>query len=173
MLTAIAFALSTLAYTIPGLQACQVVAVQMLDDVDSSDANPGDFFRFQTINAVTVGDKVVIPARTMGYGIVVIAEAASSGSRPGTLVLEPRYLVLPNGEHLGVVLNHNTSELQTSGQSGSAPGYLGSIPFVGAAAGIFNFFHHGRNVEVKKGTEFTVFPSELPETEKCQQNPQL
>jgi hypothetical protein len=147
----------------------------MVDSVDSGTAQPGDFFRFQTINAVTVGNKIVIPARTMGFGIVVIASAAGAASRPGTLVLEPRYLVLPSGEHLGVVLNHNTSSLQASGQSGGAPGYLGAIPMpgIGAAIGIFNFFHHGRNIEVKKGTEFTIFPSDTPSTERCQEHPEL
>lgn len=158
---------------IPGLNECTVVAVQMLDDVDSATASPGDFFRFETINAVTVGNKIVIPARTIGYGIVAIASPAGSGGRAGTLVLEPRYLVMPDGTHLGVVLNHNTSDLQRSGSSGNMPGYLGAIPGLGAAIGIFNFLHHGKNIEVKKGAAFTIFPSEGPSTEHCQQHPDL
>jgi hypothetical protein len=155
------------------LNPCTVVAVQMVDDVDSSNAHVGDFFRFETINAVTVGSKIAIPTRTMGYGIVAVASAAGRNAAPGTLVLEPRYLVLPGGTHLGVVLDHNTSDLQKSGSSGGAPAYLGSVPFVGAAAGIFNYFHHGKNIEVKPGTMFSVFPSESPNTEKCQGNPDL
>ena len=163
------------AAAIAGLHTCSVVAVQMVDDVDSSTAKPGDFFRFQTINAVTVGDKIVIPARTMGYGIVAVASPAGAGGRAGTLVLEPRYLVLPDATHLGVVLNHNTSDLQRSGQSGNMPGYLGAIPVpgIGAAIGIFNFFHHGRDIEVKKGAEFTIFPSDSPSSEHCQEHPEL
>ena len=147
----------------------------MIDDVDSGSAKPGDFFRFQTINAVTVGNKIVIPARTVGFGVVVIASPAGADSRPGTLVLEPRYLVLPSGERLGVVLNHNASSLQAAGQTGSAPGYLGAVPVpgLGAAIGIFNFFHHGHNIEVKKGTEFSIFPSDAPSTEQCQDHPEL
>lgn len=160
---------------ISGLHPCSVVAVQMVDDVNSSSAKPGDFFRFETINAVTVGDKIVIPARTIGYGIVAVAVPAGSGGRPGSLVLEPRYLVMPGGNHLGVVLNHNTSDLQRSGQSGNMPGYLGAIPIpgIGAAVGIFNFFHHGRDIEVRKGAAFTIFPNDAPSTEKCQESPEL
>lgn len=145
----------------------------MVDDVDSSSAKVGDFFRFETINAVTVGTTIVIPTRTMGYGVVAVASPAQRNAEPGTLVLEPRYLVLPGGTHLGVVLDHNASDLQKSGTSGGAPSYLGGVPFVGAAAGVFNYFHRGKNIEVKPGTIFSVFPSESPDTEKCQEKPDI
>jgi hypothetical protein len=160
---------------IVGLSQCTVVAVQMVDSVNSAEAHPGDFFRFETVNAVTAGKDVVIPARTIGYGIVAIASAAGRASRPGTLVLEPRYFVLPGGKHLGVVLDHNAGDLQRNGTSGGAPGYLGAIPIpgVGAAIGIFNYFHHGKDIEVKKGAMFSVFPSDSPDTEKCQEKPDL
>lgn len=158
---------------IQGLNPCTVVAVQMLDTVDSSDAQPGDFFRFETINAVTVGDKIVIPARTMGYGVVAVASPAGRAGRAGTLVLEPRYLVLPSGRHLGVVLDHNASDLLRSGKTGNVPAYLGAIPIpaLGAAIGIFNFFHHGRDIEVRRGATFAIFPTDLPSSERCQQHP--
>lgn len=167
--------LSAAASPIAGLNQCTVVAVQMLDDVDSANAGPGDFFRFETMNAVTVGNKIVIPARTVGFGVVAIAAPAGPAGRAGTLVLEPRYLVLPSGEHLGVVLDHNASDLQRSGTSGNMPGYLGAIPVpgLGAAIGIFNYFHHGRNIEVKRGTAFAIFPSDSPSSERCQQHPDL
>ncbi len=154
---------------------CTVVAVQMIDNVDSSTAQPGDFFRFETVNAVTAGTKVVIPARTIGYGIVAVAAPAGRGGRAGTLVLEPRYLDLPDKAHLGVVLDHNASDMEKSGKSDSAPGYLGAIPFapLGAAIGIFNYFHHGENILVKKGTIFSIFPADGPQTERCQQDPDL
>lgn len=155
------------------LNPCTVVAVEMVDDVDSSKAKVGDFFRFETINAVTVGTTIVIPAKTTGYGVVAVVSEAGRNAQPGTLVLEPRYLLLPGGTHLGVVLDHNASDLQKSGSAGSAPSYLGAVPFVGAAAGVFNYFHHGKNVEVKPGTIFSVFPSESPNTEKCQEKPDL
>ncbi|MHB8146638.1 MAG: hypothetical protein ACYDGM_05160 [Vulcanimicrobiaceae bacterium] len=163
-----------IAHTTPlGIDPCTVVAVEMVDKVSSANARPGDFFRFQTINAVTQGKRVVIPARTMGYGIVSIATQAGRGGRAGALVLEPRYLVLPSGAHLGVVLNHHTSGLDRTGKSGDAPGLLGALPVpgVGAAVGIFNYFHHGKNIDVDRGSVFTVFPSDDPSVERCQQHP--
>ena len=155
---------------IPGLSKCTEIAVRVEDSVDSSDARPGDFFRFETINGVTAKHRVVIPARTMGYGVVVIAASAGAGGRSGTLVLEPRYLVLPSGAKLGVVMDHNIGDLQRNGASGSAPGYLGAlpVPVIGAAIGVFNYFHHGKNIMVKKGTIFQIFPSDDPSTESCQ-----
>lgn len=158
-----------------GLDRCTIVAVAMLDSVDSARANPGDFFRFETVNAVTAGKDVVIPARTMGYGVVAVASPAGRSGRPGTLILEPRYLVLPSSHRLGVVLDHNADELQRSGKSGDAPGLLGAIPVpgVGLAVGAFNFFHHGKDIQVSKGTLFSVFPSDDPSVERCQGNPSL
>ncbi len=155
------------------INPCTVVGVEMMDSVNSASALPGDFFRFQTINAVTRKRHIVIPARTMGFGIVAIASPAGRAGRPGTLVLEPRYLVMPNGAHVGVVLNHNTASLDRSGHSNDVPGYLGAIPVpgVGAAVGLFNFFHNGKNIVVKRGTVFTIFPSDSPQTEHCQAHP--
>jgi hypothetical protein len=152
---------------------CTVVAVQMMDTVDSTDARPGDFFRFETVNAVTSGATVVVPARTMGEGIVAVASPAGRNARPGTLVLEPRYLMLPNGHHLNVVLNHNTDSLEESGRNDSLPGYLGAIPLfgVGAAIGMFNYFRKGKNIVVPRGTMFSIFPSDDPAVEHCQDHP--
>lgn len=156
------------------LDRCTIVAVQMMDGVDSSTARPGDFFRFETVNAVTSGVAVAIPQRTMGYGVVAVASPAGPhDARPGTLVLEPRYLVLPDGRHLGVVLNHNTDGLERAGANSAIPGYLGAIPVpgVGAAIGIFNYFRKGKNIVVPRGTLFTIFPNDDPAVEHCQDRP--
>ena len=155
------------------IEPCTVVAVEMMDNVTSAEAKAGDFFRFETVNAATNGNTIVIPARTMGYGVVAIAAAAGHNGRAGTLVLEPRYLIMPDGEHVGVVLNHNTGTLQRNGNSGNVPGYLGAIPLpgVGAAIGIFNYFHHGKDIEVPRGTMFSIFPSDAPAVEHCQEHP--
>jgi hypothetical protein len=159
----------------PSLDPCTVVAAEMVESVDSADSRPGDFFRFQTVNAVTSGASVIIPARTMGYGVVTVASPAGRDAHPGVLVLEPRYLMLPNGKRLGVVLNHNVSgdPLDRAGSSSGIPGYLGAIPLigVGAAIGIFNYFRKGKNIVVPRGTVFTIFPSDDPSVEHCQEHP--
>ena len=85
-------------------------------------------------------------------------------------MLEPRYLVLPDGSKRGVVLDHKPSDLSESGSSNSLPGYLGAIPVpgFGAAIGAFNYFHRGKNIKVPKGTLFAIFPSDDPKTARCQ-----
>lgn len=167
------FASAPLRASAISVDPCTIVAVEMMDTVDSADARPGDFFRFETVNAVTSGTKLIIPARTMGYGIVTIASPAGRQARPGTLVLEPRYLVMPGGAHVGVVINHNTDSLQKAGATDSIPGYLGAIPVpgVGAAIGVFNYFRRGKNIVVPRGTVFTIFPSDDPVVERCQDHP--
>jgi hypothetical protein len=157
----------------PELEPCTIVAVEMLETVSSTDARPGDFFRFQTVNAVTAGKDVVIPARTMGYGDVTISSPAGREGHSGVLVLEPRYLILPNGRHVGVELNHNSDSLQKSSSSDNPPSYLGALPIpgVGLALGAFDYFHRGKDVVVPRGLIFTVFPSDDPSVERCQDHP--
>ena len=152
------------------LAACTVVAVQTVDSVNSAKAHPGDFFRFKTTNALTVGRRIVVPAHTMGYGVVAVAQSAGKGGRAGSLVLEPLYLKLSSGATLGVVLDHNAADMQSSGSSGNAPGYLGVIPGIGIALGAFNYFHHGKDVTLPRGTLFAVFPSNDPSTANCQKS---
>jgi hypothetical protein len=81
--------------------------------------------------------------------------------------------MLPDGRHLGVVLNHNTDGLSRAGANAAIPGYLGAIPIpgVGAAIGIFNYFRKGKNIVVPRGTVFTIFPNDDPAVERCQDHP--
>lgn len=153
-----------------GVPVCTAVAVLTIDAVGSDTAKAGDYFRFETLNSVTAGSRIVIPARTRGWGIVAIAATAGRGGKVGTLVLETRYLEMPGGRKLGVVIDHNTSDLQKNGASNNLPGYLGAIPVpgVGVAIGAFNYFHRGKDITVPKGTMFAIFPSDDPATQACQ-----
>jgi len=152
------------------LPICTVVAVETVTAVNSATARAGDFFRFQTVNAVTDGDTIVIPSYTPGWGIVVVAARAGRNGQSGSLVLEPLYLVLSTGARFGVVLDHAASNLQANGKSSALPAYLGAIPVigVGAAVGAFNYFHRGKDITVPKGTMFAVFPSNDASVAKCQ-----
>ena len=153
----------------PALPACTPIAVEMIDTVYSKTAIVGDFFRFQTFNSVTNKNRIILGPGTKGWGIVTVASPAATGGRAGSLVLEPLYFVLPGGRKMGVVLDHNASDLQKSGQSNNLPGYLGAIPVVGVGAviGAFDYFHHGKDITVSKGTLFAVFPSNDPSVAKC------
>jgi hypothetical protein len=154
------------------LPQCTVIAVQIIDAVNSKTARPGDFFRFQTINSVDFNGHIVLAEHTTGWGIVTVATPAAKGGRAGSLVLEPLYFKTASGEKMGVVLDHNSSALQASGPSDSLPAYLGAIPVVGvgAAVGAFDYFHHGKDITVQKGTIFAVFPSDDPSVAGCRKS---
>jgi len=156
--------------TVAKLSRCTVIAVQMLDTLDSSKARVGDFFRFQTVNAVVRGTDVIFPAHTTGWGVVSVAVPAGRAGRAGLLVLEPLYLKLGSGQKVGVVLDHNSGDLKAAGDSNNLPGYLGALPVpgAGAAVGVFDYFHHGKDITVNKGTIFAIFPSNDPSVAACQ-----
>jgi hypothetical protein len=159
--------------TSAALPMCTVAAVETIDTVDSMTARVGDFFEFETVNAVVVRGRVVFPEHTRGWGIVTVAVAAGKQGRAGSLVMEPLYLHLADGRKIGVVLDRNASDLRETGQSFNAPGYLGAIPIVGIGAviGAFDYFHHGKDITVPKGTLFAVFPSDDPAVTKCRRPP--
>jgi hypothetical protein len=159
--------------TVWGVPACTVVAAQTLDAVDSKTARTGDFFRFDTVNAVTDRGRVIYPEHTPGWGVVSVAVAAGKQGRAGSLVMEPLYLQLAGGRKVGVVLDRNATDLRESGPSDNAPGYLGAIPVVGIGAviGAFDYFHHGKDIVLPKGTLFAIFPSDDPTVANCRRNP--
>jgi len=153
----------------PAFPVCTPIAVQTMNTVYSKTANVGDFFQFETFNSVTYRDRIILEPRTKGWGVVTVASPAAKGGRAGSLVLEPLYFLLPGGRKMGVVLDHNASDLQKAGDSNNLPGYLGAIPVVGVGAviGAFDYFHHGKDIVVPKGTMFAVFPSNDPTVTKC------
>jgi len=151
------------------LPACTPIAVETTNSVYSEKAHPGDFFQFQSINSVTYRDRIVLKPHTIGWGVVTVASPAAKGGRAGSLVMEPLYFLLPDGRKLGVALDHNSSDLRSAGASNNLPGYLGAIPVVGVGVvvGAFDYFHHGKDITVDRGTIFAVFPSNDPAVAKC------
>jgi hypothetical protein len=158
--------------TAPTVQPCTSVSAETMDAVDSAHAKAGDFFRFRTLQATTDGSKhIVIPSHTVGYGVVSIAIAAGKQGQSGSLLLEPLYLKMPDGSQLGVVLDHGSVELHPGGKSGELiPGYLGLVPLpgLGFAIGAINYFRHGKDITLPKGTPFAVFPENDPQSAFCQ-----
>jgi hypothetical protein len=155
----------------PTVQPCTAVAVELTEAIDSATAKPGQFFKFETVHAVTDGGSfVVIPAKTAGYGIVALAVAAGRQGRPGSLLLEPLYLKLADGTKQGVVLNLGASGATGKGKDGEIPGYLGAIPIpgMGFLVGAVNYFRNGSNVTLPKGTPFSIYPDDDPKTAFCQ-----
>src|ERR1700685_1126973 len=77
--------------------ACVRSTVEMTTAVDSAHARSGDSFQFKTIAEARAPDGTLIPAGTLGFGVVAIAQHAERGGRGGYLVIEARFLALSNG----------------------------------------------------------------------------
>ncbi len=154
------------------VQPCTTVPVETLDAVDSGRAKAGDFFRFQTMQPTTDGGKrIVIPAHTIGYGVVALSVAAGKQGRSGALVLQPLYLKMQDGSQLGVVLDYGAVDMDKQSKNGElVPSVLGLVPLPGLAyaIGAVNYFHHGKDVAVPKGTSFSVFAENDPQSAFCQ-----
>jgi hypothetical protein len=133
-----------------------LIAVQ--ETIDSSTAHAGDVFHYAIVDGVTAPDHTPIPAGTTGFGIVANSAHAERGGRGGYLALETRFLVLPDGKHVQVIIDRFDDELSTAaGSSANAPGVLGLIPIVGYAVGGYDSLHHGKDATIPRGTKIGIF----------------
>ena len=136
---------------------CERTVVAMAADVDSARVRAGDPFTFRTADAATAPDGSAIPAGTLGYGTVQIAQHAQRGGRGGYLVLDARFLALANGAHVPVTLDPVRSTNATAtGGSGNIPGLVNAVPLVGYVTGPYAFIHHGHDVTIPRGARLAV-----------------
>ena len=137
------------------LTTCPTVNVSLLATIDTKLAKPGDVFRFQTLAPVAVSG-ASIAAGTQGAGLIEVLDHSKSNGHAGYLILDARYLKLADGTHLPVAFVPGTdgrSFADVGAGNSYAPGILSFIPYyVGTAAGIYNFFHHGKDAAVIAGT---------------------
>lgn len=128
----------------PGTAACcriaagTVVALEILDPLNSSQRKRGDTFALRVVTPLVVDGHELVPAGTTAIGQVVHAAAARGGGAPGELLIAARSLdvrgqsVPLRGLKLGVTGGDN---------SGMALG-------VSFAAGPFALFIRGREIEI-------------------------
>jgi hypothetical protein len=149
---------------------CVLIPVDLSDTVDSAKAHPGDVFRFRTIDAILAPGGVTIPRDAVGYGMVTAASPAGAHGKAGSLVVEARYVDLGAGRQYQVAIDTVASAAAQNGSTGNAPGSVSAlpIPFMGAAAGAYNYFHAGKNVAIKPGFRFVVVPvRDLARPDRC------
>jgi hypothetical protein len=155
---------------------CSTIPVELLDPIDSANAKVGDRFRFRALETVVTSDQAKIERGTLGYGVVELASPAGAHARPGELLLEARYFVLPRERIYQVTVDTAASTEIHSGSTRNAPGMVGvlPVPFVGIAVGAFNYFHAGSNVTVPVGYHFAVTPvGDLAKDRRCRPEFQL
>jgi hypothetical protein len=153
---------------VTGTPPCSRDTIYLENDIDTARARAGDPFVFRTFEAATAPGGFEVPANTVGYGVVAISHHADRGGRGGYVVLETRFILLANGDHLGVTIDWAAAQRATAtGSSQNAPGFLGAIPFVGYVLGPYGFLHHGKDVTIPRGARLPVILGDDQPTGGC------
>jgi len=140
------------------------IPAEMIDTIDSATARPGRAFRFMItedslIQLASAPDPVPVPRWTLGWGVLRAVNAASRGNHYGSIVLEPRYLVLPGGRVIQVSMNPTLPASISSDTPGveKAVSHM-PIPIPGLAMTAVNTLRRGRDVIVGLGYTFSIVP---------------
>jgi hypothetical protein len=138
---------------------CQTVEVATVDSFESGTAKPGDAFRFKTVADVPATvTHPFMPKDSLGYGLVMYAHHNGRQGKPGFMLVDARFVLLPDGTHVPVEFFPDAKRVTAilEGQSANAPGYLGFIPYASIMTGAYNTIHYGREVVVKPGSRYTL-----------------
>ncbi len=139
------------------LPRCLEADVKMIGRLDSALSVAGDSFSFKMTQHVPArGNVPDVPLGTRGYGVVSYADHAHGAGTPGRLVIEPRFLEVPDGTHVPVMADPQMSEAFVTGATKNVNGAFGFVPGFGLAVGGYNALHRGKEIVIDKGTTFRV-----------------
>lgn len=142
---------------VPPLPRCAVADATLRTRLDSAVNTAGDAFAFTIVDRIDATATIPeIEPGTKGYGVVAFATHANGAGIPGRLVVEPRYLAMPDGSHFPVIADPQLAEAFAEGSSGNAPGALSFVPGIGLAVSGYNALHRGKEVVLDKGMPFRV-----------------
>lgn len=152
----------------PEKPPCVLIMVALESDIDSGQARADDAFRFVTVEAAQLADGTAVPANTPGFGLVAIAHHADRGGLGGYLVLETRFLALPDGRRVPVSIAWARADPATAtGASLNVPGIVGAIPFSGYLLAPYGYLHHGKDVVIPRGRQIPVLLGDDVATGAC------
>ena len=104
------------------LRANALVPLRFMETVSSDIHHPGDMFRMEVTDDITVDDTVVIPAGSVAEGEVIHAQPAGMLGKAGELIVSARFV------HVGEREIRLRSTLGNAGQSNIAGAFI--VPFV-------------------------------------------
>ncbi len=142
---------------VPPLPRCIVADATLSTRLDSAVNTAGDAFAFTIVDRVDASGPIPdIEPGTKGYGVVAFAAHANGAGVPGRLVVEPRFLALPDGSHFSVMADPQLAQAFAQGSSSNVPGALELVPGIGLAITGYNALHRGKEVVLEKGMPFRV-----------------
>jgi hypothetical protein len=153
-ISALALAAVSSVPAVAGLTCYPRIPATMLTTVKSAGGFSGQVFRFKTTAAVT-SNGILVPAGTLGYGIVLSAVPASNRARNGIVVLEARYLIV-GGDRVQVTGDPVDASILTHGASLIGIG-AGAIPVPGLGF-VLDEAIQGTNIIIGPGYHFHVVP---------------
>ena len=148
------------------------IPVEMVDRVESAKAQSGNTFRFRTQLPEQLRDGTMVPAGSLGEGIIRSASAAGRKRHDGSLSLEPRYVTAKTRtglKRVEVTMNPTLPVTWTPSEPllQKAAGFI-PMPIPGIAMQGINMIRYGRNITLGPGFTFSVIPvTDLSKTPVC------
>ncbi len=153
---------------ISGLPRCPETDIATITRMSSATDVGGGSFAFKTVRAIAAsGALPEIPAGTRGVGVIAFADHAHGSGQPGQIVIQPRFLELPDGTHVQVIGDPREAESFVAGKSKNLNGALAYIPGFGLAVNGYNALHHGEEVTIERGTQFRIVVGDALATGDC------
>jgi len=133
----------------------QPVRIKLIGKLDSSVTQKGQKVDIEVARDVVVGNELVIPKGTRGYGVVTEVTPAGRLGRDGKITLELKDVRTLDGTAVPLAFDEGTQQLNESMQLAIGAGLAGFIVF-GPVGALGAFFVQGKDVNIPDGTELYV-----------------
>jgi hypothetical protein len=130
------------------------VRMQINRTVSSASATPAENVDFETLDDVKINDFVVIPRGSTAIATVIQAVPKGHMGKGGKLGINIDYVRLPNGDKLPL---RGVENLKGGGHGGAMTGGMIATAIVFWPAAPLFLFMHGKDIDIPKGHEVTVY----------------
>ncbi len=131
------------------------VRIKLLGKLDSSSTQKGQRIDIEVAADLVIGNELVMPKGTRGYGVVTEVSPAGRLGRDGKIALQLKEVRTLDGTLVPLAFDEKTEKLNESTQLAIGAGFAGFIVFgpVGALGAVFV---PGKDVSIPEGVEFYV-----------------
>jgi len=133
-----------------------MIRIRMLDALSSSTTKPGTYFSWVVSDDIKIGDRVVIPVGTIGWGKVVTVSPAHGGRVPGYLRLRFYSISLTDGQRIDVAVTHASAVLDQNQKNGYGPAAEDMASMVVPYFAILDSLRKGDDMIIPKNAVFHI-----------------